>query len=212
MVATGHRTEERETSRIRLGGHLCLWAGVLGAAAAAGLLAVPAQVEPGQFSYPLDPIAFTGVQTGLAIQHLGLIAGLVALAAAGIAGPGRLARIGQLGALLGVGLLTVMEVVAITIAPAAVDGPEAGLVNTGYGVASVLSGVSLTLVGIAVLRAHRAYGLLRVVPLLLGVWAFIPMMPALASGSYVAARLAIGGWMLLFALLGWGLVRITRTS
>lgn len=65
---------------------------------------------------------------------------------------------GALGAAAAAGLLTVMELVAITAAPFAIDSPEAGLVYTGYGVASLLSGVSLTLVGIAVIRTKPPPG------------------------------------------------------
>jgi hypothetical protein len=39
-----------------------------------------------------------------------------------------------------------------------------------------------------------------------GAYVFAPMGPALV-GPFVLARLAIGGWMLLFAALGWVLVR-----
>ena len=54
------------------------------------------------------------------------------------------------------------------------------------------------------LRVRIWQGWSRFVPLGLGVWVFVPMLPALA-GPFVAARLAITGWMRLFALLGWRL-------
>ena len=41
-------------------------------------------------------------------------------------------------------------------------------------------------------------------PLALGVWVFVPMTPAIMAG-FMPARLAITGWMLLFAALGWAL-------
>jgi hypothetical protein len=41
------------------------------------------------------------------------------------------------------------------------------------------------------------------------VYVFVPLTPALFA-SYLAARLAIGGWMLGFALLGWALIHMAR--
>ena len=62
------------------------------------------------------------------------------------------------------------------------------------------------LLGVATLRARRAPGAGRWLPLALGVWVFVPMFPALMAG-HVPARLAITGWMLLFAALGLVLAR-----
>jgi hypothetical protein len=42
--------------------------------------------------------------------------------------------------------------------------------------------------------------------LVTGVYVFVPLTPALL-GPFVLARLAITGWMLLFAALGWVLLR-----
>jgi hypothetical protein len=79
----------------------------------------------------------------------------------------------------------------------------------GYGLATVAIGVGLVAAGVAVLRARVWSGRHRFVPLALGVWVFVPMLPALLA-PFVAARLAITGWMLLFALLGVALVREER--
>jgi len=75
-----------------------------------------------------------------------------------------------------------------------------------YGVFTLLIAVALVIEGSAVLRAHIWQGWKRWVPLALGVWVFVPMLPALAL-SYAGGRLAIAGWMLLFAALGWALIK-----
>ena len=47
--------------------------------------------------------------------------------------------------------------------------------------------------------------------LLLGLFVFVPLTPAIMGelgGAFVSGRLAIGGWMLLFSVLGYVLTRI----
>jgi hypothetical protein len=55
-------------------------------------------------------------------------------------------------------------------------------------------------------RERRWTGWPRWVPLTMGVWVFVPMIPAMLAG-FLPARLAISAWMLLYAALGWALVR-----
>jgi hypothetical protein len=63
----------------------------------------------------------------------------------------------------------------------------------------------------AVIQSGRWQGWRRVLPLILGVYVFVPLTPALFA-SYVLARLAIGGWMLGFAFLGWALVKTAQET
>lgn len=192
-------------------GWFCLTAGVLGAASGVFLAVVPADVSTERFSYPLDATAYAAIQAWFAVQHLGLLAGLLGLWATGVAGTGRAARIGHRLAVAGMVMLTAMELFAISAARADLDSTRVGLLNAGYGVASLLIGVGLVLTGIAVLRAGHWQRAERWLPLVMGVWVFVPMTPALA-GPFVAARLAITGWMVLFALLGLVLIRGNRTA
>ena len=75
----------------------------------------------------------------------------------------------------------------------------------------LLAGFGLTLAGIALLRRGRSVWTgARWMPwlvLILGVYVFFPLSPAI-SGSFAAGRLAIGGWMLLYTALGYGLMRV----
>ena len=61
-------------------------------------------------------------------------------------------------------------------------------------------------------RAHAWEGWRRGVVLALGVWVFVPMFPALIVTPTDGARLAIGGWMLLFAALGVALLSPVRRA
>ena len=65
--------------------------------------------------------------------------------------------------------------------------------------------------GTGIRRTGRWQGLRRFLPLALGVYIFVPLTPALFA-SFLFARLAIGGWMLGFAFLGWALIRTARDA
>ena len=177
---------------------LCLWAGLVGGASGIALAVVPAAVDSDRYSYPLSAAAFVVAQCWFAVQHLGLLAGLVALGRSGWPG-GR--RRGVQAACVGMGLLTAMELLAITAVRSSYPTTATTVLDAGYGIASTMIGVGLVAAGVATLRAGVAHGRRRWVPLVLGAYVFVPMFPAMAAG-FVPARLAIAGWMLLFALLG----------
>ncbi len=196
------RAEVTEVST-RVPGWLCFWAGVLGAASGVFLAVVPPAVDDDRYSYPLTATGFALIQCWFVLQHLGLVAGLVGL---GRTEPAGTRRAGVLLAIGGMGLLTVTELAAIGAARSTYPGPGTGLLDALYGISSVVIGIGLVVAGIAVLRADVWHGWRRWLPLGLGVYVFVPMMPLMFVG-FVAARLAITGWMVLFALLGWALAR-----
>ena len=79
-------------------------------------------------------------------------------------------------------------------------GRVAGLVEASYGLPTAMVGLGFVLCGGVVLR-RRLLPWGRGLALAFGVWVFVVLVPAL-GGSDVAGRLAIGGWMVLFLLLG----------
>lgn len=209
MVATTLPTDTstRSTTRaLRGAAAACLVAAILGALAGIFLAAVPAQVSENRWSYPLDSGAYSAIQVFFALQHLGLLAGLVALAPAGAVPATRTASGGWVTALVGMVLLTLTEAWGASAGDAPAVGAVANRLGAAYGVATLVLGIGLMVVGIASYRAHCWPGWRRYLPLALGVWVFLPMLPAL-FGPNAAARLAITGWMLLFAALGWALLR-----
>lgn len=189
-------------------GWLCLSAGVLGAVSGLYLALVDPAVPRGQWSYPQSVGEFAATQTWFALQHLGLLAGLIALGRSGALGERRWARRANDLAVAGMAALAVTELVAIWPADHATDATMPVILGGVYGLVSTWLGVSLTVAGLGVLRAARWTGWARWVPLALGIWVFVPMFPAMAF-SFIGARLSIGGWMVLFALLGWALVHAT---
>lgn len=197
-----HTVPGAETS-VRSLGRLCLWAGLLGAASGVLLAVVPPAVDDDRYSYPLSATAFVLVQGWFVIQHLGLVAGLLGL---GRCRSGGAHRVGIAVALAGMLALTATEVLAMSAARSGYPGPRTGLLDALYGVSTVAIGLGLVAAGIAMVRARAWQGWRRWLPLGLGVYVFVPMMP-LMFGGFVAARLAITGWMLLFAALGWVLTQ-----
>lgn len=186
-------------------GWSCVVAGVTGAIAALLLVLVEPVVGEGRYSYPLSAGGFAAIQAFFFVHHLGLVAGLYGLWRAGAVGTSRLGRWGGAGAVAGMALLTVTELIAITASDSAYPSPHTNMLDGFYGVSSMSIGVTLIMAGVAVMRTKVWRNWRRYVPLLLGVYVFVPMTPAM-FGPFVLARFAIGGWMLGFALLGWALV------
>lgn len=185
-------------------GAVCLVAGILGAASGGVLAAYPGQVPEDMYSYPLTASGFTAIQIWFFVQHLGLLAGIVALTRAEAMAPGRSARWGTGLAAVGMTLLAVTELIAITARDSTYPGDGTGLLDGLYGLSSLAVGVGLIVAGIAVRRSRRWTGWRSLVVLVAGIFVFVPMMPAL-MGPFVLARLAITVWMLLFAALGYTL-------
>lgn len=189
---------------IRRAGTICLWSGLLGAASGVYLSVVEPAVPDDRFSYPLAAGPFVAIQLWFAVQHLGLALGQEGLRWAEVFGDRRPARWGHVVGVAGMLLLAATEVVAVIAADAPLKGSRADLLNVLYGVSTFACGVGLVAVGIATVRQNVLTGWARWMPLALGAWVFVPMTPAIASG-YLAARLSITGWMLLYAALGWAL-------
>jgi hypothetical protein len=81
--------------------------------------------------------------------------------------------------------------------------------DMAYGVASILIGVGLTLAGLAVVGAGEWAGWRRFVTLVCGVAVFVIVIPGV-FGPFLAGRMALVVWMLMFSALGWALYTQTR--
>lgn len=181
-------------------------AGATGAATAVFLAVVPAAVNDDRFSYPLTTAGFAVIQVFFFVHHLALAWGLYAVWQRGYGGAGAWAWLAGALSVIAMTLLAVQELVVISAADAAYPSAQTDVVEGIYGVLSMLNGVALIGLGVAVAVARRWHGWRRWTVLALGIYVFVPMTPAI-FGPFVVARLAIGGWMLLFAALGWALLR-----
>ena len=198
------------TTQGRLG-YAGLAAGALGVLSALVLLAWPPQVAPGPVHYPFTTTGFAIAQAWFFVHHFGLVAVLAALAVSGATGPGRVVRGGAWLAVAGALALALAELNAIAYANADFKAANAGFMGTAYGIASTAIGLGTLVAGVGVLRARRWTGWHRWVPLAIGVTEFVVLTPGLFLG-FVAARLVIGFWMLLFGLLGWSVLAEARAA
>lgn len=191
-----------ESRRVYIAGTLTLVAGLLGAAAGVALAVWPREVSPEQFSYPLGSTWHVAFQLFFTIHHLGLLAGILALGWLAAPSATRATRVGLTLAAAGMVGLTVMEaVVAWGGLGITIDSARGQLLGSLYGVASMMIGVGLVVAGVGLARRPVFPGRARWLPLAIGVWVFVPMLPALFA-PMEWGRLAIIGWMLLFAALG----------
>lgn len=189
---------------VKRAGAICLASGILGAVSGVFLAVYPGQVSGDMYSYPLTPDGFTVIQIWFSVQHIGLLAGIAALASAEVMAQGRAARWGTGVAVAGMAMLAVAELIAITARHSTYPGEGTGLLDGLYGVSSVAVGVGLVMAGSAVRRLGHWTGWRGLVVMVAGIFVFVPMTPAL-MGPFVLARLAITVWMLLFAALGYAL-------
>jgi hypothetical protein len=195
-VATTRHTRE-------FGGRICLWGGLVGLAQAIVILVWPSPVVSSRYSAPFHPTGFTIAQLTFCAQHLSLAVGLCAVLRVPQIRARRSAFVGASVALAGMLLLAGQELVAISAAHVAENSSRGNLIDSLYAGPIFLIAIGCLVAGL-VSRARPSRSVLGWLPTLLiviGVYAFVPLTPAIA-GPEAAGRIAIGGWMLLFAALG----------
>ncbi|HTY73563.1 MAG TPA: hypothetical protein VMI11_14265 [Actinomycetes bacterium] len=211
MAALASSTVVRPADHgVRRAGVWCLAGGLLGVVQAAALLAWPHQVSESMFRYPMTTGWFITAQLSFAAQHMMLLAGVIALLRITAVNSSRTARVAVTAAAIGVALLTVLELVAIVAYDEAEHSSRANLLNDAYSVPVLLIGVGLVVAGFVAVRRRSMWIGATWLPwllLALGVYVFVPLSWAITA-SFAAGRLGIGGWMVLFATLGYGLIRL----
>lgn len=196
MTDTTTRREAGTDTRSRTLARWGVAGGLIGATQATVLSFWPAQVPPDMFSYPQTPSGAAVAQVTFALQHLLLLAGLVALLL--VAG-GRLLRAGLWAAIAAMVVFAVQELVAISAVGEPADSPLAGTIESLYGIPTIALGLALVVAGVGALRGGVLPGP-RWLLLATGLFVFVVLIPAL-MGPFELARIAIGVWMLLFAWL-----------
>lgn len=202
------------TSRkIRRAGAWCLGGGLLGIVEGIITLSWPKQVTEEWFAYPFDTFWFVIAELAYALQHALLVPGAVALLWLPMVRESRAARIATRAAATGLVLLIVTELSALSLYDQPMDSSRTTVITSLFTIPTLLIGVGFTVAGVAVIRQRDSEWVgppwLPFAVLAPGVYTFVVLIPALNQSDFVA-RVGIGGWMLLFAALGYGLTRLEK--
>ena len=212
MVAVSETLTRPRSRQIQVWGAIGFWGGIAGALSAALLIFYPPEVPLERFSYPFRGVGFTIAQLFFALQHVTMVLVVVGLLRT-TAGRSRLAVGGLVAAIIGLVLMSILEVIVIAGADAVVGDPLYDTMSSLYGIPTILTAVGLVVGGIGILRAGVWRDRGRVLPLIIGAYVFVVLLPALFGPNWLG-RVAIGIWCLLFALQGWILWRgtLSRTA
>jgi hypothetical protein len=191
---------------VRTLGRLCLAGGLVGVAGGLVTTFVPAAVGTDRFSYPYTPGWYLVAETAYLLNHVLMLAGVLGVLRSRVAGSGPMARTGGALSVAGLGALGLCEIGAMPLARASASSPAAGWLGAGYGVASLLTGTGLALLGAAVARQGSWTGWRRWIVLACGVALFLVVVPAI-TGPFLAGRLGLVAWIALFIALGVALIR-----
>jgi hypothetical protein len=204
-----------ERQQVRRAGALCLSGGLLGVGAGIVTLLWSPQVPEERFSYPFDEFWFVIAELVYAFQHVLLVAGGVALLWLPAVRASRTARIATRVAVAGLVLLVIAELSALSLYDAAIDSTLTTVITSLFTLPILFIGVGLTVAGIALLRRRVADGTpaqgLSIAVLAPGAYVFVALVPLVNQPDPVG-RLSIGGWMLLFAVLGYALIRESKEA
>ena len=210
-MTTTTATRAPLVTSIRRAGAWCLGGGLLGAAEGCVTLAWPHQVSDDRFSYPFNALWFFVAEASYALQHMLLIPGGLALLSVPAVRASATARIASQAAVAGLVLLVVMELSSLSLYDAAKDSTLTTVITTLFLLPVMLIGVGLTVAGVALLRRGTAgWAGARWLPFAIlapGAYVFLVLGPTMEAPDPVG-RLSIGGWMLTFAVLGYGLTRL----
>jgi hypothetical protein len=198
-------------TRVRRAGVASVWGGGVGAIASLVLAFVPPAVEPGVYNYPLSSGAFIAVQALFVLVHLALAFGVMGLWWARIVPPSTFGSSGALAAAGSLVLLAIVHLVSATAAGWVETAPFVDVLDASFGVVTAASGLSLILGGIAIIRGQAWHSWGRYLPLVLGLYVFALLIPALL-GPTIVARIAIAGFCSLFVALGVALQQLAMPS
>lgn len=199
-----------ERGRVRRAGAVCLGGGLLGVVEGIVTLSWSPQVPEERFSYPFDELWFVIAELAYAFQHVLLVAGGVALLWLPAVRASRAARTATRVAVAGLALLVAAELSALGLYDAAMGSTLTTVITSLFTLPILLIGAGFTVAGVALLRQGAVGGTrvrwLRAAVLAPGAYTFAVLVPTVNLPD-PAGRLGIGGWMLLFAVLGYALIR-----
>ena len=195
---------------LRQWGLACAASGVLGVAVGVLTIAYPAAVGDDRWSYPF-PFAL-GLIVGLllAVIHVLTLAGFAGTRAAHAPAATRGATTALTIAIVGYGLLAVCEVASGFIGRSDIESTTAGIVGSGFGLASLLIAVGSVWAGVLLLRLQPTFRMGSRAILASGLIMIFLVTPANISGDLTARTLALILWSICFIPLGMDVARPAR--
>ncbi|MET0989946.1 MAG: hypothetical protein ABWY54_04805 [Glaciihabitans sp.] len=190
---------------VRLAAWALIGAGLVGVAVYLIEAFAPPSASSAHYNYPVGAEVYVAAQLLFGVQHLALAFGVLGLIWSGAVPPSSLGTPSAYAASGAVALLAVVQLVAIAAAGESRNEFFVDMLDESFGFISAAVALTLVLTGIAVAYAGRWRGPWRYLPLGLGIYVFFPLIPALTAPMGVA-RVVLAGWMVLFTLLGVGLL------
>ncbi|BAL87645.1 hypothetical protein AMIS_24250 [Actinoplanes missouriensis 431] len=187
---------------------VCAVAG--GALTAVAGIVVQAVVVPNStvseqlWSYPWPSDQFTLVSILYAIFHVLVCVGMAGFARSGLAGDGRVARIGAWMAFGGTVVLFAAELASIPVGDQLIEERGPSAVGAMFGVGTVVAAIGFLLAGVTTLRAGRWQGWRRFTPLVAGL-TLVAITGSVGTDVMSASIAAYG-----IGALGLGLAMLTQ--
>ena len=192
---------------VRAVGWLTVVSALAGTALAVAIIVWPEQVSDTRWSFPFDASSYVAFQVSFFLHDLTLIPGLALVAGWAWPSASRATRIGLGLTVTSMVAGALIEVSAVSAATSSVTSTAATVLGTAYGVMSLGFGVGFVMAGLALRRQPLIPGRVgRWTYVLIGVWTFFPMLPSLFM-PMVWGRITIGIWFLLYAGIGFTILR-----
>jgi hypothetical protein len=196
-----------DDSRQSTAGYACIAGGLLGAAAAVLALTYSARVSDHTWSYPFTSGFFVAFSIVLAVTHLLVLVGILAVRRL-TAGPGGPAvNRGLLVVSIGFVLLAGCEIASGTIGDKDIHSSVAKGVGTGFGISSLLIAIGSLVAAVVLLRRHVgtpvvAWSLIANAVILIAL-----VNPAAIASNDTLRVWALTAWSLCFLPIGLTLAR-----
>jgi len=202
-----HTTTAKDPAYVSRAGLLCVAGGLIAVIGTSWGFTQSLPAADAMISAPQSVANFRWLELVWTLTHVLTLFGALGLARSGLVGTSRGGRVGSRLAVVGMALLIPCELAFIPFASSTDSDPGPIFASTVIGIASVIAGAGFIVAGIAVLRTKAWSGPARYLPLLVGVWVFVPMTPLIIADGHLF-YVGVGSWNLLLAGLGLALVRL----
>jgi len=186
-------TYNRRGGAFLIAGALLTIAGAVLSAIVQGSSSVPDHLV----RYPFSHNAFAPFTVFAAVCHLLMLVGVIYLARGGLAGDSRTGRIGLGCVIVGLALLFVCEWAQLPFADQHTSNTGPSIVDSGFGLATLLLAGGMIAVGVATLREPNLGSWRRYAPLICGLLSVIVIPIQFTSALWLGITVFCFGYLLL---------------